>query len=132
MQFNITTDYAIRTVILLAKEQKKLKTEYISEMLGIPLSYLRKIIKKLNRDGIVTIHQGCQGGITLAESAESINLYDVIAAIEPTIKQNRCLEDDCHCGKNEANNCPVKRLYENLQAKMEDTLKGRRIVDMIE
>lgn len=131
MQFNITTDYAIRAVVLLAATDKQMTTEEIGTQMGIPLNYLRKLMKKLNKSGILEVERGRHGGFSLKKEADEISLYEIVASIEPTIKINRCLEEDCYCSRHAITSCPVRKLYANIQLMFEGTLKSYTIGDLL-
>ena len=47
MQFKITTDYAIRIICLLAKENQMCSASYMASALSVPGSYIPKITKTL-------------------------------------------------------------------------------------
>lgn len=53
MQLNITTDYAIRTVLYLGSEGKSRTAKEIAEEMCIPQKYLIKILSKL-RKGVLS------------------------------------------------------------------------------
>lgn len=131
MQFNITTDYAIRTVVLLAAAQRKMTTEEISTAMAIPLNYLKKIINQLGKKNILDVHRGRYGGFILSKEAKDINLYDIVEAVEPNIKINRCLEEHCYCSRNAIKSCPVRKVYTDLQGKMEEILKNSTVADLV-
>lgn len=132
MQFNITTDYAIRAVVILAIENRKMTAEEISQQMKIPLNYLRKLMKRLNKGGILDVQRGCFGGFSLSKGPEEITLYDIITIIEPTLKINRCMEKECYCSRNAVPTCPVRILYTEVQALVEDILKSCSVKDLID
>lgn len=130
MQFNITTDYAIRAVTILALKNRKMTTEEISTQMSIPINYLRKIMKKLNQKGIVDVQRGCAGGFSLAQNAKDINMYDVVTIMEPTLNINQCMEKDCYCSRNAITFCPVRNLYIGIQSSIVNELKKHTIKDL--
>lgn len=52
MQLNVTTDYAIRTVLYLGQCKKIASATEISNEMGIPRGYLEKVLSKLKRQNI--------------------------------------------------------------------------------
>ena len=82
MQLNITTDYAIRMVLYLAMKQGAISSREISEMLGIPKTYISKITKKLENAGLINISVGVYGGFSIEKPANQINLLNIIEAME--------------------------------------------------
>lgn len=82
MQFNVTTDYTIRTILDLASSGGKRTASEVAESMGIPQNYLAKIFKKLLDGGLVKVVRGRNGGYRLNRPAEEISLYDVISLSE--------------------------------------------------
>ena len=69
MQLNITTDYAIRTVLYLGSDGKSRTAKEIAEEMCIPQNYLIKILSKLRKGGIITSFSGYAGGYQLKKYA---------------------------------------------------------------
>ena len=61
MQLNVTTDYAIRTVLYLAIKDELATSNEIAMAMGIPPSYVLKITSKLVVAGIIKRIVGAQG-----------------------------------------------------------------------
>ena len=131
MQFNITTDYAIRTVLYLAIRNEITTSKEIAEAMGIPLYYLFKITSKLVKVKLVQRFQGTKGGFKLQKAAQDITLYDIINAIESTTKINRCLEDDKYCSRFATESCPVRNFYVATQKEIENKLKSVTVAKLL-
>lgn len=108
MQINVTADYAIRAVLYLAIQNKVTASRDIASAMGIPESYILKITNKLLAAGIVKRIVGAKGGFLLARKKEEINLYEILKVMEPTMKINRCLEEDEYCSRFATQSCPRK------------------------
>jgi Rrf2 family protein len=65
-------------------------TRDISRATHVPVDYLAKVLKDLNRGGLVRGRRGPGGGFALARSAESMSVYDVVAAVDPPKRIHRC------------------------------------------
>ena len=86
-----TAEYALRAVVDLAYHFGEARTtRVISRATHVPVDYLAKVLKDLNRSGIVRGRRGPGGGFTLARSAASISVYDVLAAVDPPKRIQRC------------------------------------------
>ncbi len=92
MQFNVTTDYAIRTVLYLGQCKKRASTTEIAKEMGIPRGYLEKVLSKLKKAEYISANLGTKGGYSLNKSLKEITLGDVIRIMENTTKINRCLD----------------------------------------
>lgn len=123
MQINVTTDYAIRVFLYLAVKNSITPSSEIASAMGIPKSYILKITNKLQDAGIAERIVGARGGFMLTKNPEKINLYEIIKIMEPTMKINRCLEDDEYCSRFATDNCPIRNFYTRLQNELESKLQ---------
>lgn len=89
MHLNISTDYAIRMVLFLAKHTKKVSSSKLSKEIGISSRYLLQIAAKLRDAGIVDPSHGSGGGYELARPAKDINLFDIILVMEERIQSKQ-------------------------------------------
>ena len=120
MQFNVTTDYAIRTVLYLGQCKKRASTTEIAKEMGIPRGYLEKVLSKLKKAEYISANLGTKGGYSLNKSLKEITLGDVIRSMENTTKINRCLEQDNFCNRNAADFCAVRKYYVRVQKELEE------------
>ena len=120
MQFNITTDYAIRTVLYLGQCKKRASTTEIAKEMGIPRGYLEKVLSKLKKAEYISANLGTKGGYSLNKTLKEITLGDVIRIMENTTKINRCLEQDNFCNRNAADFCAVRKYYVRVQKELEE------------
>lgn len=57
-------------------------TARIAEDLGIPAPSLARLLRSLNRAGIIETREGAHGGVRLAVPADQVTLLDLLDAIE--------------------------------------------------
>lgn len=129
MQFNRTTDYAIKTVVFLAMEKGIVSSQKIAVAMDIPQGYLLKIAKVLEEAGIVQVYRGVCGGIQLKNW--KITLLDVIQLMEPSSKISQCPEAGGYCISREGKSCPVGRIYTEVQDCIEKKLGGTTIRELV-
>ena len=129
MQFKVTTDYAIRTVLYLATKNEVITSGEISQAMGIPQKYLIKLLGELRQHKLVRVHMGVKGGYTLNKSPRDISLFDIVEITESTVKINRCLESDGYCSREGAESCPVRKYYTVIQDHLENSLSKITIKD---
>lgn len=75
---------ALRAMVLMAESELLLKSNYIAEILGEDSTYVRKILAKLARAGLVTSAAGRYGGYSLEKHPRSITVKDVYNALGTT------------------------------------------------
>lgn len=132
MQLNITTDYAIRIILALAKKEGEVvSSKDISLTMKIPQKYVLKITRSLVAANLIERRSGVYGGFLLARDPNEITLLEIIKVMEPTIKLNRCLEDDAFCSRTAINICPVRSFYDNFQKIFEDNFSKIAISQLI-
>lgn len=124
MQFNITSDYAIRVVMYLSmNEGRACSAREIEENVKVPSSYMYKLTKELRKSGIITTEPGPKGGYRLLKSSKEITLYDVLFLTEQTMNINTCLDDERNCSRNCANECIVRKVFKNINDEIGFLLK---------
>jgi FeS assembly SUF system regulator len=91
------TDYA--TVILANLAGGRLASAAeIAERTRIGLPTVSKLLKELQRAGLVHSVRGARGGYQLARPAAAINAAEIIAAVEGPMALTECAEGVGHCG----------------------------------
>lgn len=84
MRFTTKTEYGLISLIhmTLADGSGPITVKWLAEKENYSASYIEKILQALRQAGIVTSHQGKQGGYTLARIPSAITLKDIIEALE--------------------------------------------------
>lgn len=130
MQFNITTDYAVRFVLFLAAEGQAGAAE-ISRGMGIPRGQFGDISRLLRRGGIIAAKRGLNGGYYLTKKPEEITLREIITLAEPTTRINRCLEEEKFCSRHAVEHCTVRRFYTQVQAYFDEAFGEKTIASLL-
>lgn len=123
MKFSTTSQYAIRIMTYIAKEDEKkfYKAKEISEALSIPYKYLTKIMTQLVNANIITSVQGREGGYFLQKEASAIAMAEVLEAVHEPLHKENCILGIGACNQNKK--CclhdkwkePKKAIFEMLQ-----------------
>jgi Rrf2 family protein len=84
MHVTAKADYAVRAVVELAEssQESPRKVDEVAQAQKIPVSFLENILTQLRSSGIVRSQRGPEGGYWLAHDADSVNLADIIRAVE--------------------------------------------------
>lgn len=92
-------DYAVRVIRALAGEERVSVNEICEkECITAPFAY--KILKKLQKAGIVRGYRGVHGGYSLNVSLAELTLMDVYSAIDPEMFIIECMNPDFNCARN--------------------------------
>ena len=127
MQFNTSTDYAIRMILYLAKESKTVSSSKLSAAIGVSSRYLLQISAKLRDADLIEVTYGGNGGFRLFLSAAKITLYDIVIVMEGKIIHKPFTEDTIVQEKFKALNIAYKYMGEVLV----DILKSITIESLI-
>ena len=95
MRFSLQVQYAICGVFDLAYNGhgEPVQIRVISERQGVPARYLEQIFGRLRRSEIVSSKRGPGGGYTLARTAATITLREVLEAVEGSLEESMGMDD---------------------------------------
>lgn len=131
--FRITrlADYGILLMSYLASDRRNQvhTARDVSGATGVPLPTVSKILKALARAGLLASHRGVGGGFALARDATSINVADVVSALEGPIALTACLSPERETCSVEAT-CPVRTNWERINDAVRDALESLSIAEM--
>ena len=128
---NKLTDYATVLLIDIARADGVRPTQRIAERTGIPLPTVAKIMKSLNRAGLVSSTRGSGGGYALGRPAAQISVADVIQAVEGPIALTACADtSDEQCGIESL--CPVSGKWNRVNMAVRSALEEVTLADMVE
>ena len=132
MQLNLTTDYAVRVVLMLSDTNRSFSASELAQALAIPPNYLMKVLAKLRVAGLVSSTRGVKGGYYLTIPAEQITFQAVFDAMDDSVTINRCLEPDHYCSRKATENCPVRAFYTKVQKSLDELFSQTSIVSLTE
>ncbi|MHC5058439.1 MAG: RrF2 family transcriptional regulator [Planctomycetota bacterium] len=111
---------------LAAREGERVPTAEVAEALGVSSAHLAKVLRELERAGIVRAKRGPTGGFELARDAARVTLKEVYEAVEGPIETERCLLDEPACG----GRCILGGLIRSVDGEVRRKLGGVRLVDV--
>ncbi|MGX7014927.1 Rrf2 family transcriptional regulator [Vagococcus silagei] len=122
MKYSKATDYALHTMLLMAKDgsETSISVVELADKQKVSPTYLSKILTKLSKEGLVASASGAKGGYKLSSNWESISFLDIIQAIE-----GRQSLFDCYL--HEDPNCTIKKIMTAAEEEMENTLKKQTL-----
>jgi len=131
MQITRQTEYAIRTLLELAKMPKGaiMQSKTVSERQELPEKFLNKTVQRLVRAGFLETRRGMQGGIRLIVDPQSITIADVVIAIEGRVAINPCLAENSYCKNQPA--CRVHGILQRAQDALLSELSKETFADLV-
>ena len=128
---NKLTDYATVVLIEIARADTVRSTQRIAERTGIPLPTVAKLMKNLNRAGLVASTRGAGGGYALGRPPKEISVADVIQAVEGPIALTACADtSDEQCSIEAL--CPVQGKWNRVNTAVRSALAEVTLADMVD
>ena len=99
-------DYAVVVLARLSSVQSVQTSPGIAAATGLPEPTVAKVLKGLASGGLVASQRGARGGYRLARALNTIQVADVVAAIDGPVHVTACVEgsptschakDSCSC-----------------------------------
>ncbi|MFI4911701.1 MAG: RrF2 family transcriptional regulator [Sedimentisphaeraceae bacterium JB056] len=120
------TDYSFRLMATLAKYHDHcVSVRQLAKESCVPYQLSCKLLQKLSSAGLVASKMGPKGGYKLACEPESINLKQIVEAIQGPVIFNQCLTDGFECPLSQG--CPVSGHLAKMQAEMNDHLAAKTL-----
>lgn len=127
------SEYALLSLIVIAKSDKPLDAESLANELSISKSFLAKILQAMARQGILNSYKGVNGGFALAKEREAITVLDIMCAAEgKTPAVFDCASSQSDCPSEKASSCGIWPFLNRLQGKIDDFLDDLTLADILE
>ncbi|MBT3270628.1 SUF system Fe-S cluster assembly regulator [Candidatus Poribacteria bacterium] len=93
------TDYGILLLTLFVESgaEPTLTARALADGAGIPLPTVSKVLKLLQRDGLLVSQRGARGGYSLARAASEISVVDIVHALEGGVGLTECVWSPGEC-----------------------------------
>ena len=117
------SEYALLSLISIAKGNEAKNVDELSRELNISKSFLAKIMQNLAKHNLVISHRGVNGGFALSKSWETITILEIVVAAEEKLPSVfECSPSMDNCPNQIATLCTIWPLLNNLQLKINDFL----------
>ncbi|WP_419770527.1 MAG: Rrf2 family transcriptional regulator [Candidatus Marinarcus sp.] len=127
------SEYALLSLISIAKSEESKNVDVLSRELNISKSFLAKIMQNLAKNGIVKSYKGVNGGFSLNKPYEEITIMEITTAAEEKIPSVfECSPSIDACPSERGNCCTIWPLLNNLQSKINLFLEDLTLKDISE
>jgi len=126
------TEYALLSLISIAKSEHPKNVDELSRELNIPKPYLAKILQNFSRNNILNSFKGAHGGFTFKVDAAEISILKISFISEdknPAVFE--CSTSQESCPSQKASQCNLWPVLNNLQHKIDDFLESLTLKDII-
>jgi Rrf2 family protein len=124
-------DYAVRVIRELSRNGREAARDICGREL-VPRQYAYKILKKLEKAGLVRSFRGADGGYAMAKEAADITLFDVVTAVDGAPLLSECLGHGYNCplAKKGKKGCGVHREFSRIQDLILAKLKEKSLAEL--
>ena len=130
MNFSKTTSYSLNILSYMANHiDENMSAEYLHIKLGIPYQYLRQILTKLSKNGLINSTRGRSGGFELARDVSTIYIADIIEITEGLDGFNKCVLGFQTCPFE--NKCAIHDLWDGSRNNIIKILRETSLANLI-
>lgn len=132
MRITLESDYALRIVTALAREDELMDAKTLAEKTQVTLRFALKILHKLVQGEFVSSYKGVKGGYRLKRDASEITLKNVIELIDGPIVIARCLDSEGVCALNQDKTaCIYHHIFDKISIDVAKKLDAITIADVL-
>lgn len=131
MKLSTKGRYGIKAMVDLAVNYNAgcLSTSMLAAQQSISEDYLERILSSLKKAGLISATRGAQGGYVLSREPSSINVGEILRALEGTTDIVGCVSST-KVSCNNACSCSARPLWLKLQSRINDVLDTTSLQDM--
>jgi len=86
------TDYAVRALIALSRDKNAyISSRQIADRQRVPYRFLRRILQRLTKSGLVESRAGTGGGVRLAVDPSEVTIVDVVRICQGELELSQCM-----------------------------------------
>ncbi len=100
----------------------------VASATGVGVATVSKLLKMLNKAGLVTSTRGAQGGYRLAHKAGDISAAAIIDALEGPVSITECSASDSHCDLEDV--CNVGSAWQRINIAIRRSLDEISLADL--
>ncbi len=124
-----TTEYAVRVLSFMAKNNTELKSaKYLHNKLNIPYKYLTRLMTDLVKNNYLISIKGRNGGFKLNKELSEITLANIIESVEGMESFNSCILGFHECSSE--NPCAMHFIWEENKHNFVQTLEKTTLLDL--
>ncbi len=130
MHITLEADYAVRIVVFLAQQNKRVDASVISAHTGVSLRFALKILRNLVGCGIARSFKGTLGGYELNRLPSEITLKELLDAVEGEYVFSRCLSGKT-CTRPADSACKAREVFSQITSTVRRMLSDVTIEELM-
>jgi Rrf2 family protein len=125
-----STDYAIRALAYMAgRKDEVISAAELVKALRMPRPFLRRILQKSARAGLIKSYRGSGGGFKLSRTPSSIYVSHVAAAFQGSFNFNECSFVGAICPN--IKKCPLKKKIDAIGRRVKSEISSISLSDLL-
>jgi Rrf2 family transcriptional regulator, cysteine metabolism repressor len=140
MLFSTRAEYGVRLMVELGRQDDETTVSLgaVADAENLPLSYLEHLVAKLRKADLVVSQRGAHGGYRLARPANTIEMLDVVQALEGAIAPMECFHETpegkvlCSHEADDHDHCATRLLWTRVQGGVTKALAGTTLAELVE
>lgn len=131
MKVNTKVRYGLRAILQIAENYggDPVPISAISESQEISGKYLEQVVGTLRKADLIHSRKGVRGGYTLARDPDTINLWEIITALDSHTTLVDCVMEPGVCDRSD--DCMTRSIWTLLSARMEEFWSSFKLSDLI-
>ena len=133
MRISKKAEYALRALVVMARENKSWRIEELSARENIPIKFLEQILLALRHGGLLSSKRGVGGGYALLKPAAEVSLADIVEILDGPIAPIGCAaerpSETCSCP--DPHTCPLRAMMSHVRSDLSEIMRSRSIEDML-
>lgn len=132
MRFSVKSEYAVTAVLDMALHAEKgpVHVRAIAKRQSIPVRFLEQVMASLKKAGLVESIRGAQGGYILSRDPKTINVAQIVEAIEGPITPMDCTAGMLEYRCLQMNGCVIKGVWEDVRRAITNVLSQISVEDI--
>ena len=124
-----STAIALHSMIYIANRKDKIvPLKEIAEKFNISEHHLSKVLQRLAKEGFIKSSKGPKGGFSIVNEYKNITFLEIYEIMEGKIKRQNCLFNS---NPNNCEKCIMNNLIDEMNEKLIDFMKNRKISDVV-
>ena len=126
------SEYALLSLVIIAKTDYPVNADELSTQLNISKSFLAKVLQNLAKHNILQSYKGVSGGFILNKNPNKLTIFELIKISEdknPAVFE--CTSNQTVCNAILSGSCTLFPILNNLQEEINNFLKDLTLKDIM-
>ncbi|MBR9974532.1 MAG: Rrf2 family transcriptional regulator [Bacteroidetes bacterium] len=130
MLYSKTAQYSIQSMLFIAanNSEQNILVRDVAKELGLPASFLSKILQTLSRYGFLNSVKGPKGGFSLSEKGAESTIAELVAVVDGPMNFEMCLAGFSPCS--EENACPFHHEWKRIREEIRELVNSKAILEL--